>query len=419
MGLLDSVGDLASALANPFGLPSKGQWNLIEGSFTTKTTQQTVVFFFEKTKGGDRTQRTGLEQVSDGGGRRKAIYEYPYRDGQSVDDLGRRGEKFTFNLTFFGSNYQTLFKNFINVVVSSKESGILSHPVRGQIPCAFQEYEFVHRHDQFNAVTIRATFIEDNQDVLKNANLQTTSSNSALRNALQTLTNAQSFIGTAIATVSAALLLPNAIESAMKSRLSSIVGGLSGLFSQLAATFSSDAQLQALAAKAAQVNGGVTALSSGTTTSSSTGASTGQSLPPVFQVGFGTADTQSIQAMTSQYISNNQLTPQQAVYQMNQVRAQISEAIQYTESQFSVSGFDIVLTYRQLAVQFQAAIEAAISSTSNTVILYTIPYPMSLRNVAFLNGLDTDRQNDIAALNPTLDSINFVLQGTVLVVPSS
>jgi len=415
---LGAVGDIIGAATNPFGLPSKGEWNLIEGSFTTKTTQKKVTFFFEKAKGEDRTQKTGLEQVSDGGGRRKAIYEYPYRDGQVVDDLGRRGEKFTFNLTFFGSNYQKLFKDFMDVVVSSKESGILTHPVRGQIPCAFQEYEFVHRHDQFNAVTIRATFIEDNQDVLKNTNLQTASANSALRSALQTLTDAQSFIGTAIVTVGAALPIPGSIQSAMQSRLSSITGGLSRLFSQLAATFSSDSQLQSLAAKASQVNGGVTALNSGTTASSAS-VSQGQVLPPVFQVGVGKTEAQSLQTLASQFSNTNQITAQQAVYQMNQVRAQISEAIQYTEAQFSSSGFDIILTYRQLAVQFQAAVEAAISSASPSVKVYTVPFDMSLRRVAFLNGLDPDRQGDIAILNPDIDSINFVPQGSVLVVPAS
>ena len=415
---LGAVGDIIGAATNPFGLPTKGEWNLIEGSFTTKTTQQKVIFFFEKAKGEDRTQRTGLEQVSDGGGRRKAVYEYPYRDGQVVDDLGRRGEKFTFNLTFFGSNYQKLFKTFLDVVVSSKESGILTHPVRGQIPCAFQEYEFVHRHDQFNAVTIRATFIEDNQDVLKNENLQTANANSALRNALQTLTDAQSFIGGAITTVGAALLIPGSIQASLQARLSSITGALSRLFSQLAATFSSDSQLQTLSAIATQVNGGITALNSGTTASSA-GVSQGQVLPPVFQVGFGKSEAQSIQALVAQFSNTNQITAQQAVYQVNQVRAQISQAIQDIEAQFSTSGFDIILSYRQLAVQFQTAVEAAISSASPAVKTYVVPFQMSLRRAAFLNGLDADRQNDIALLNPNLDSINFVPEGTVLVVPAS
>jgi prophage DNA circulation protein len=406
--LLGGVGDLLGAAANPFGLPSKSEWNLLPGKFQPADGSPEVSFFVEDGKKESRDKRTGLEQATDSGGRRLAIYEYPYRDGQDVDDLGRRGEKWTFNITFFGSNYQELFRQFVNVIVRSKARGTLTHPIRGQIKARFSEYEFIHRHDQFNSVTIRATFIEDNTDALKAENTVSSSSNSALRSALKLLNDAQGTIGAAIFAVGALLLLPNAVLASLKARLDSISGALSRLLGKTAATFSTDAQLQGLAASTSGVSGG----SGGVTT-------TGETLPPVFQVGFSEQDLETIESQVDSFTNQNQITAQQLVYQMNQVRTQIASAIAEIEQLMGTEGFEIVFTYRQLAVQFQAAIEAAIASAQAKVKLYTVPFDMSLRQVAFANGLDPDRQNDIIQLNPNVESANLVPRGSRLVVPAT
>jgi hypothetical protein len=44
---------------------------------------------------------------------------------------------------------------------------------------------------------------------------------------------------------------------------------------------------------------------------------------------------------------------------------------------------------------------------------------MSIRRVAFLNGLSPDQGAAILALNLGLDSVNFIPRGTVLSVPLS
>src|SRR6478609_5693693 len=100
MSLFDVAGDIGglfSQVLNPFGLPSKGAWNLQQGKFIT----------------------------SDG----LAVYEYPYIDGQALKDLGRKGEKFVMNIKFFGDNYQGLFKDFIDTVAKGNKKGTLIHPV--------------------------------------------------------------------------------------------------------------------------------------------------------------------------------------------------------------------------------------------------------------------------------------------------
>ena len=121
------LGDI-SALSNPFGLPAAGQWNISRGVFTNSNGGQ-IVFFAEVKANDIAGQTTAVDQIADSGGRRLAVYEYPYIDGQRVDDLGRKGETYTFNIKFFGLNYQSKFSDFVRLVVNTKGQGQLLHPV--------------------------------------------------------------------------------------------------------------------------------------------------------------------------------------------------------------------------------------------------------------------------------------------------
>lgn len=437
MGLFDALGDLAAFASNPYGVPAKGEWNLIEGSFINSQGTK-CIFFFEKapsngpisqiigifgssasgTATENPTMKTALEQATDGGGRRIAVYEYAYKDGQALKDLGRRGQKFAFNIKFHGSNYQVKFKEFIDVVANVGGPGKLSHPVLGKIPAQFLEWEFVHRYDEFNAVTIRATFLEDNTSEVAQSNLQAASPNSALRSAMQAITTLQSSISQLIFDAEALTHLPAAVVNAMQLRLHSITGQVSRFLGSLAATFSSDAQLQALASNAAAATGGnITQLSSGTTPAQ--GTTPAATLPPVYQVGFSVDEQDVILQQQQAFVQANQITSQQAVFLANQIRIAISAAIAEAEANFELLAFDITLQYRELAVQVQQVTESCVAAAQSKVKIYSVPFAMSLRMVAFNVGLDTDRQNDIESLNPYLASVNYVPAGTVLVVPVS
>lgn len=425
MSILDPLASFTQGIAafsNPFGAPSNGEWNLSHGIYTTKVSQKSIVFFYETPKGEPPTQKTAVDQISDSGGRRLAIYEYPYRDGQRVADLGRKGETFTFNIKFHGQNYLTKFQEFLSIVVDSNEPGILTHPVRsgnsnGSIPVKFRDWDFLHRYDEFNAVTIKATFIEDNTDALANANLPAASQDSALRSALQALTDTQSFIASTISTVGADLLLPAAITAGMKTRLASISSQISGLLGSLAATYSTDAQIQALVAQAGSVTGGINKLTAGTVLEQTSGGSQAAQLPPVYQVGFDSATQTQITAQITSYVNANQISPQQAVYLANSARSSISAAIAEVETNFGNGGYDIEIAYRSLSVTIQQAVESSLSSAQSLVTLYTTPVDMSLRQIAFLNGLTPDDQNALEALNPYLASVNLVPEGTQVTVP--
>lgn len=423
MAFTDLLGDLGN-LANPFGASSQGQWNLSRGIYTTKVSNKSIIFFYETPKGENRTQRTAVDQITDSGSRRLAVYKYPYRDGQRVTDLGRDGETFTFNIKFHGDNYQTKFQEFLDVVVNSNEQGTLVHPVRsasttqGALTVRFHTWEFLHRFDEWNAVTIKATFIEDNTDALVATNKPRASQDTALRSALQFLTSTQAAISNAIFQVGALAGLPSSIMNAMNQRLTSLTGQVSRLLGQLATTFSSSAQLKQMASQSANLPGGMTSLSSGQVAGTA-GVSTASSLPPVYQAGFDPATQAQIQTQLQAFVSANQITPQQAVFQANQARASISAAIAEIETNLGNDGYDIMVQYRALAVQIQQAVESSIAQTQSLVKVYTLPSPMSLRMIAKANGLTADDQNAIEALNPYLSSVNYLPTGTQITVPAA
>lgn len=420
MSLLQDLG----AFSNPYGTPAKGEWNLARGIFTDKVTNESVVFFFEKADPAELpTNRTAINNTSDTGGRRLAVYEYPYRDGQRVADLGRKAYKHTFDIKFWGLNYQQRFEDFISIVQNSGNQGTLNHPtlspVLGALTVRFQDFEFMHKFDEWNAITIRATFIEDNTDELILVNLPQASPDSALRSSLQTLVNAQAKISATISAVGAVLLLPNAILNGIQARLTSISGQVSRLLGQLGSTFSSNQTLNTIAAEAAPLAGGVTDLTAGTANTTTGGSSQVAQLPPVYQVGFDAATQAAISAQVEAFISANQITPQQAVFGANQARAAITAAINEVNENFGNDGYDIMVQYRALAISIQQAVESSIATTQSLVKIYVVPSPMSLRQIAQANGLAPDRQNDIEALNPYLGSVNYVPAKTQITVPAA
>lgn len=414
---MSNILGILGGLANPYGAPSEGEWNLQEASFTPVDGQTpgTPVKFFtpirsrEESVGG---YLTAMEQAQDEGGRRLAIYEYPYRDGQFAEDLGRMGDKFNFLVVFHGVNYQRKYAEFQISVIRQRLAGTLKHPVFGDVPARLQSYQFVHTHDKYNAVVLRATFIEDNSATItalgQGGALGPGLVDSRNRSALGTLTRVQSFVQQKIFEVSALLMLPRAVQQGLQQRLDSITGAYSRLLGQMAATFGSDSSLNQLGS----ATGSFTEANAGVTTS-------GTTLPPVFEVGLTPEEQAVVESQRDAYVNANQVTSQQLVFQSNVVRAQVAESIRYTDDNTGVDGAEISLAYRELAADFQRAAEACIQGTAAQTFEYTVPYEMSLREVAFLNLLKADRQNDLERLNPNIESINFIAKGTVLTVPAA
>lgn len=409
MGVFDDI----SAFSNPFGAPSKGEWNLSRGIYISSE-GAIFAFFIEKRKGENKQAMTALEQTTDSSGRRLAVYEYPYIDGQRIDDLGRKGESYVLNIKFHGDQYQRLLQQFEQIVVNDSGGGTLVHPtlsaIRGNLSVKYQSHEAIHRYDEYNSVTLKVTFVEDNTGAIALRQLDAPPIDSILKSTLQTLVDAQAFIGNGIFEVGALLNLPGALINSMKTRLDSIIGQVSRLIGQVSATFSPSSNTASISAQAGQLS--VTTLNSGTSTS-------GNTLPPVFQAGFDPTTQASINDQRNNFINANQVTSQQAVFTSNQNRTAISDAIKEMDLIMGNLGYDMVISYRELSVSIQEMIEVSITASRTKVKVYEIPSPMSLRQVAKNNGLNPDRQNDIEALNPGLPSVNYIPTGSKLLVPAA
>ena len=433
IGGLDDI----TALANPFGAPAKGKWNLVAATFIDSVTNVQTTFYYEsrssetknahsninfvQASGGQEPRIknvfTSIDQISDSGGRRLAKYEYPYLDGQKVKDLGRKAETYTFNIKFFGQNYQAKLKQFRDNVLVPGNRGSLAHPVmhaiRGAIDCRLETFEPIHRADESNAVTFRAVFVEDNSaGFVDSGMVKTPTANNALQAALQFLVTAQADISVLITSTQALLQTPAAIVAGLQARLNSIIGQGTSLLGSLAATFSpSSSSTRTLSAS------GATATSTYTRQASGSGSIV--LVPAAFQTGLDANANAFVQTQLSNFVNANQVTTQQAVFQANQARASITTAIAEAEANFGNDAYDIVLIYRQMAVYFQDTVEACISSSQALVKVYSVKKPMSLRMIAFETGLDPDRSADIEALNPYLGSINLIPAGSSIVVPAS
>ena len=415
MSILDTLG----AFKTTYGKPSKGTWNLDRGVYRNSRGVEIVFFYAESNSAESKTNMTAVDSINDSGGKRLAVYEYPYVDGQRVADLGRKGETMSFNIKFFGTNYQQRMKEFIDVVLNdSGGSNVpqLIHPVRGTFNVRFRDYEFVHKYDEWNAITIKATFIEDNQGKIQARSDQTQTPDAALSSNLDTFARGVTSITATITSVTSLLGLPASIKAEMLQRLSSITAAFSALLGQLAATFSSSSVIQTIASQSPTLITDIISISSGTVASAS---GVTANIPPVFQAGLTPSTQASVTANAAAYTSANQITPQHAVFKTNQIRQSISAAILDCRNQLSNSGYDIEINYRQMAVQLQTAVEVCLTASQKSIVYYITPRAMSLRQVAFMNQLSYDRQNDIEALNPYLPSVNYIPAGYTVIVPAA
>jgi hypothetical protein len=77
---------------------------------------------------------------------------------------------------------------------------------------------------------------------------------------------------------------------------------------------------------------------------------------------------------------------------------------------------DQIKIIRDSVLAMQQAYDLGLQSNRTKLVRYTTPRLMSIREVAFELGVDFEKLNEIDALNPALESVNFIPKGTVVVV---
>lgn len=385
------VGSLLTSLTGAI----QQNWDIDESSYGHPADSTKILFHVFKTS---TDFNAAVDQVQDTEGRRKVPIVFPYVDGQSTDDLGRKGEVFDFNVLIFGPNYKAQYQKLL-LELNKPEPGTLIHPVRGPITVVAEDWTVTHASGAKQAVALKIRFIEHSFSVSFTQIPIKKNISSALTDALGFVSKIDGIINKAQALVFVAL--------GTKALVTSVIQGYVALYQSLLGSMN-----QAF-------NGGSASIPAFQPTVA------GQD-PTLFSVASVPGDVftgtgalqqqQAVQALTAAQAS------QQAITQMKALRTTLSSQIAQIEATEGGQGalifHDDILTLKQSAEALQTVLEVGLKTSSHQIVSYMTPRDMSAREVAFANGLTPDSAIDIETLNPGLLSLNLIPQGTVVKVPT-
>lgn len=432
----------AAALAAFFGSDSE-DWDITEASYQAPMAGEAVIFhtFKKKIEG----QNGALSQISDSGGRRKVRLVYPYRDGQSTDDLGRVAETFDLDVVIFGADYKTLMENLFTQL-NVPAPGILMHPVRGKVRCALDRFQITHKSDERKAATIRITFIEHTFDAT--FSVFDTKSTLKLPSALSKLLAVFQKLDALANKLRATILFSRSIVNKVNQLVTDYKSQYADCAASINRVFNKEGQTDFPALL--PVKEGGLAVSSGTASSTTqTTSNSGKVISDRFRTGISPddpfakvpvslLDNTTTQALAAQQVikavNASRKSAETIIAALKQLSPTLSESTLASSSGLKLSANgdlifsgvddigalefqDDVLAIKQGVIDMQSALEIGMASSQSNLIKYTVPRLMSIREVAFANGVSVERVNDIDLLNPALLSVNFIEKGTVVLVP--
>jgi prophage DNA circulation protein len=394
-GFQNLVGGAGTVLQSLTGA-IKNSWDIQEGSYGHDGRQ--VLFHVFKTATDDFQAAVG--SVTDTGGHRKIPVVFPYVDGQSTDDLGRKGESFDVEILLFGPNYKSQYEELL-LELDDPRPGILVHPVRGQIEVAAEDWVVTHASDKTQAVALKVRFIEHNFSV-------DYSTTPIAKNVPSALTSAIGFLGK-IADIITAVQSVEFVLANTKNLVASLISQYQGSYgSALAAlnrTFNPDSSAT------------IPGLSPTVTGQSAQTFNVTTTFDDVFT---GTESVNQSQGQSQQLTAA--LATQQAIDLVSALRIFLEASIIEIEATENGQGALIfyaeILVLKQSAEAMQDVLELGIQTSNNQIIGYTLPRNMSVREVCFANGLSPDNSYDVEVLNPELLTLNDIPKGTIVQVPT-
>jgi hypothetical protein len=370
-------------------------WDLEEGSYNG------ILFHVFKSSSEYQGE---LASVTDTGGRRKVKYMFPYQDGQTTDDLGRRPEQFDADILIHGDRYTVGLQSLLQEL-NKPTPGVLVHPIRGQLQVVPQDWTLTHQSDSRKAVIIKVTFIEHNFTI---GDVRI-SKDKSVKGFLNKALDAFAAIDRVLARVQAATQFVFSVRQSVVQALANYKNGYAQVLGRMNTTF----------------NGGNSADIPGLLPVNQGGLLNpdGSNSSPFFpslqtEDKFNAVPLSSLQNEVPATIAANDITKQ-----VNALRADLADTINDMKAMGggvgSLEFHDEILDLKQTAVDLQRTLEAGVASSQALVIDYTVPRVMSIREIAFANGLSPNRSGEIDLLNPALLSVNFIPEGTLVRVPIS
>lgn len=404
-----TVGSTAGILQNFLG-KDPADWDIVEGSYKANDpspaarTSKPVLFHIFKSQS---QYQAALGKLTDQGGRRKVKYVFPYTDGQTTDDTGRKPITITVDGLIFGNNYKVGLQQLLNEILKPFP-GTLLHPVMGTFTVALEDYELIHGPENNKAVIIRMVFTEHNFSIgqFGTQKLGSATTTSALSKAL-------AFFGSVQATLT---------------KVSGAIGFATSLKAQITGA------IQAFSAQLGAVLGNINLSFNGANASDiptllpvsiggNLNQSTGQKVGTTFQTVASPSDPFQQASLLAQANTVVALTPTQILQQVNGARDQANAVIALMASGNGGLGelqfYDDIITIKTAMNDLQDALEIAIANSKATIVNFVTPRIMSLREVAFANNLNPDRVTDILTLNSAIIlSSNYIDAGVTLQVPT-
>lgn len=371
-------------------------WDIQEASYVSNSSAERgkdpIVFHVFESK---QDYQGALSEVQDTGGRRKVTYLFPYRDGQTTDDLGRDAETFSLSVVLHGPRYLSAYKKLFREL-NKPEPGILIHPVRGPLECVLDDFTITHKSETRQAMTISLNFMEHNFTI---GDLSSVSEDPTVKSSLSRALQIFEDVNNAIANVRGALIFAQEVKNALGDALDAYSAAYAEILNKMNVTF----------------NGG--------------GSVDIPSLIPLNEGG-STSDNFIITQSPNDPFANvpvEQLNPDtigaittlQLEKETNQRREDLNAILEiYKETPESeLEFFEDIKNLKASAIALEEVLESGKASSRTKIINYEIPKVMSIREAIYRNGVSLDRLSEVEILNPNLESVNFIEEGTVLRIP--
>lgn len=101
-----------------------------------------------------------VQSVDGEADRALARHAYPYKDGNDIEDMGRRSRRFSFKAIFYGDDYEIRLQKFL-AALDERGPGVLVHPVYGNIEKAqVCGYKDRHQAEDVDACIVAVEFEE-------------------------------------------------------------------------------------------------------------------------------------------------------------------------------------------------------------------------------------------------------------------
>lgn len=398
-----ATNSFGAGVLQTFTARGSSDWLIEEGKYRSgiDPTHEMVFHVFISSK----DYQGALSQITDTGGRRKAKFEFPFLDGQLLNDMGRLGESFQIEIMLHGNNYLAAYKELI-ALLNEPVPGTLTHPVRGEISCAMESVEVIHKESERKSVAIRVHMSEHSLEALNAINGR--SPTKTAPSLLSKLTTAFKKIEDGINAVQGALFLVQSVKLQITNGLTEYQNSYSKVAGSMNATFNPGGNIPALL----PTQGGGLQDSSGAIVSNSVTNALSPKDP------FASIPTSLLSTALQQALAIDHIQAD-----IETVRFQLNESIQALLDAGNGKGalefYDNIIALRETANDLQAAFEAGKQSSQVHLIDYVTPRVMSIREVAYANGVLPNESDQVALLNPDLESLNYIPKGVTVKVAIS